>query len=132
LLTLRPLTDDDIGILVDRAVQDARGLAGSVRLGDAARSALVRLASGDARRALTALEAAAAVAGSRGGDEARDDEDDESAEDDGDAGTVTISEDDVAQAVDRALLRYDRQGDEHYDVISAFIKSIRGSDPDAA
>lgn len=120
LLTLQPLTDDDIGVLVDRAVADARGLNGGVSLSDEARSALVRLASGDARRALTGLEAAAAVALSHG-------------ESDGDAdGVPVVTADDVAQAVDKALLRYDRQGDEHYDVISAFIKSIRGSDPDAA
>ncbi|MCI1018152.1 replication-associated recombination protein A [Microbacterium sp. C5A9] len=116
LLTLQPLTDDDIGLLVDRAVTDARGLNGAVTLADDARAALIRLASGDARRALTGLEAAAAVALSRGGE--------------GDV--PEASADDVAQAVDKALLRYDRQGDEHYDVISAFIKSIRGSDPDAA
>ncbi|MGK3947641.1 replication-associated recombination protein A [Microbacterium sp. K2] len=116
LLTLQPLTDDDIGLLVDRAVTDARGLNGAVTLADDARAALIRLASGDARRALTGLEAAAAVALSKGED-----------------GTVpAATADDVAQAVDKALLRYDRQGDEHYDVISAFIKSIRGSDPDAA
>ncbi|WP_194763931.1 replication-associated recombination protein A [Microbacterium sp. UFMG61] len=120
LLTLQPLTDDDIGLLVDRAVTDARGLNGAVTLADDARAALIRLASGDARRALTGLEAAAAVALSRSGD-------------DGDESTVpSATADDVAQAVDKALLRYDRQGDEHYDVISAFIKSIRGSDPDAA
>jgi putative ATPase len=116
LLTLQPLTDDDIGILVDRAVADARGLNGAVALADEARAALIRLASGDARRALTGLEAAAAVAMSQADDGA----------------TPEVSADDVAQAVDKALLRYDRQGDEHYDVISAFIKSIRGSDPDAA
>ncbi|MDD7962570.1 replication-associated recombination protein A [Microbacterium thalli] len=114
LLTLQPLSDDDLGGLIDRAVTDARGLAGSVSLDDEARSALVRLASGDARRALTSLEAAATMA------EPVDDE------------TPRITADHVAQAVDRALLRYDRQGDEHYDVISAFIKSIRGSDVDAA
>ncbi|PKI92966.1 recombinase RarA [Actinomycetales bacterium SN12] len=116
LLTLKPLTDDDIGVLLDRAVTDARGLAGAVAVSDDARAALIRLASGDARRALTGLEAAAAVALSK--------------QEDGDG--VVVSDEDVAQAVDRALLRYDRQGDEHYDVISAFIKSIRGSDPDAA
>lgn len=119
LLTLQPLTDDDIALLIDRAIDDARGLGGAARIDDAARSALVRLASGDARRALTGLEAAAAVAASH-----------HEISDDGEA--AQISADDVAQAVDRALLRYDRQGDEHYDVISAFIKSIRGSDPDAA
>ncbi len=114
LLTLKPLTDDDIGVLLDRAIRDARGLNDAVAVDDEARASLIRLASGDGRRALTGLEAAAAVALSRGDDEA------------------TVTADDVAQAVDRALLRYDRQGDEHYDVISAFIKSIRGSDPDAA
>lgn len=134
LLTLQPLTDDDIGVLVDRAVVDARGLNGAVALSAEARAALIRLASGDARRALTGLEAGAAVALSHAS--AADDEPDEASDGDSvdaDAATVPeVSADDVAQAVDKALLRYDRQGDEHYDVISAFIKSIRGSDPDAA
>ncbi|WP_394685920.1 replication-associated recombination protein A [uncultured Microbacterium sp.] len=141
LLTLRPLGDDDLGALVDRAVTDPRGLAGRVVLDDDARAALVRLASGDARRALTALEAAASVAGDDAGapaPAARDDDEDE--DDEQDPGPFTgegdelpvITADHIAQAVDRALLRYDRQGDEHYDVISAFIKSVRGSDPDAA
>ena len=129
LLTLQPLTDDDIGLLIERAIADARGLGGAVELSPEARSALIRLASGDARRALTGLEAAAAVALS-GPSRERPDGGDESDEDE--AAVPVISDDDVAQAVDRALLRYDRQGDEHYDVISAFIKSIRGSDPDAA
>ncbi|MGC0370866.1 replication-associated recombination protein A [Microbacterium sp. SLBN-111] len=134
LLTLRPLGDDDLGALVDRAVTDPRGLADRVVLSDEARAALVRLASGDARRALTALEAAASVAAD---DAARDDEDepgDDEDDDDTDADDPrpVITGDHIAQAVDRALLRYDRQGDEHYDVISAFIKSIRGSDADAA
>jgi putative ATPase len=121
LLTLKPLTDDDLRMLLDRAVTDPRGLSGAVALGDEARDALVRLASGDARRALTALEAAASLA-------IPDEDEDE----DDDAGIPEITSEHVAQAVDRALLRYDRQGDEHYDVISAFIKSIRGSDVDAA
>lgn len=120
LLTLKPLTDEDLGVLIDRAVVDPRGLADAATLLPEARDALVRLASGDARRALTAMEAAASIAAG-----AADLESDESA-------VVSITADDVAQAVDRALLRYDRQGDEHYDVISAFIKSIRGSDVDAA
>ncbi|SBS75119.1 replication-associated recombination protein A [uncultured Microbacterium sp.] len=111
LLTLQTLTDADLGVLIDRAVADARGLAGAVELAPEARAALIQLASGDARRALTALEAAASMP-------------------EGDAAVITAEH--VAQAVDRALLRYDRQGDEHYDVISAFIKSIRGSDVDAA
>ncbi|MFB8190604.1 replication-associated recombination protein A [Microbacterium sp. NPDC055988] len=132
LLTLQPLTDDDIGVLVDRAVVDARGLNGAVALSAEARAALIRLASGDARRALTGLEAGAAVALSHAS--AAVDQQDQAAEDVSDetATVPEVSADDVAQAVDKALLRYDRQGDEHYDVISAFIKSIRGSDPDAA
>jgi putative ATPase len=115
LLTLHPLGDDDVGALVDRALTDPRGLDGAVTLAPDARAALVRLSSGDARRALTALDAAASVHA-----------------DDDDEGVPTVTADDVAQAVDKALLRYDRQGDEHYDVISAFIKSIRGSDVDAS
>jgi putative ATPase len=124
LLTLQPLTDEDLGMLLDRAVSDARGLGGSVTLLPEARDALVRLASGDARRALTALEAAASLAEPVAGEsENSDDASDDAPE---------ITADHVASAVDRALLRYDRQGDEHYDVISAFIKSIRGSDVDAS
>jgi putative ATPase len=116
LLTLQPLGDDDLALLIDRAVTDARGLADSVKLEDEARAAIVRLASGDARRALTALEAAATAV-------LADAEDDD---------IPSISAELVAATVDRALLRYDRQGDEHYDVISAFIKSVRGSDVDAS
>ena len=120
LLTLEQLSDDDVGLLIDRAVTDARGLADAVILTPEARAALIRLSSGDARRALTALEAAAFSATA-----STDlDEDDPS--------KPIITDEIVSLAVDRALLRYDRQGDEHYDVISAFIKSIRGSDADAA
>ena len=112
LLTLESLTDDDVrGVLVG-AITDPRGLDGQVEVADDALDHLVRLAGGDARRALTYLEAAAGAAVATGGT------------------TVTL---DVAEtAVDRAAVRYDRQGDQHYDVISAFIKSIRGSDVDAA
>jgi putative ATPase len=125
LLTLEQLSDDDLGIVVDRAVSDARGLDGRIRLDPDARSAIVRLASGDARRALTALEASAGSILASTTPPASDG-----------SGTTSevplITEETVAQAVDRALLRYDRNGDEHYDVISAFIKSIRGSDVDAS
>jgi putative ATPase len=121
LLTLEPLSDVDLAELIDRAIVDERGLGARVTIDDDARDAIVRLASGDARRALTALEAAASVARAAESDES------------GDAATrATITSEIVARAVDRALLRYDRQGDEHYDVISAFIKSVRGSDVDAA
>ena len=116
LLTLEVLSNEDLGTLVDRAVVDPRGLADKVVLENEARSLIIRLASGDARRALTALEAAALSASSTT-------EADEK---------PIVTADIVAMAVDRALLRYDRNGDEHYDVISAFIKSIRGSDVDAA
>ncbi|MDY0912083.1 replication-associated recombination protein A [Rathayibacter festucae] len=150
LLTLNTLDDDDLGLLVDRALHDERGLRDSVRLDDEARASIVRLASGDARRALTALEAAATSARSEAREADRvarasavegDDEDDDEDDDDEDPAEPAEAEEPelplitvevVARAVDRALLRYDRNGDEHYDVISAFIKSIRGSDVDAA
>ena len=125
LLTLELLTDDDLGVLVDRALEDARGLAGRVELEPEARAAIIRLASGDARRALTALEAAAVAASQT---VAETDEATDAVE----PSKSVITADVVARAVDRALLRYDRNGDEHYDVISAFIKSVRGSDVDAA
>ena len=121
LLTLEPLSDLDLAELIDRAIVDDRGLAARVTIENDAREAIVRLASGDARRALTALEAAASVARAAQSDEPN-----------GAVTPATITTEIVASAVDRALLRYDRQGDEHYDVISAFIKSIRGSDVDAA
>jgi putative ATPase len=141
LLTLEQLDDDDLGVLVDRAVADDRGLGGRFALDDDARAMIIRLASGDARRALTALEAAAVSAQADASGKARaaaEDDDDEDEDEDGDAAPaedpapIPISTEQVALAVDRALLRYDRNGDEHYDVISAFIKSIRGSDVDAA
>lgn len=149
LLTLELLSDEDLAVLVDRAVADPRGLAGAVELESEARAAIVRLASGDARRALTALEASsvaamgvAADAARETGDDAveRDDDDDDDDDDDANAHEAdaaapprpVITAELVARAVDRALLRYDRNGDEHYDVISAFIKSVRGSDVDAS
>lgn len=115
LLTLEALSDDDLGILVDRAVTDPRGLDDRIELDPEARATIIRLASGDARRALTALEAAALSASATNTE-----------------GKPVVLAETVALAVDRALLRYDRNGDEHYDVISAFIKSVRGSDVDAA
>lgn len=116
LLTLEELSDEDLGTLIDRAVVDPRGLNGAVTVTDEARRAIISLSSGDARRALTALEAAALSASASHKGRSR----------------PAITAEAVSTVVDRALLRYDRQGDEHYDVISAFIKSVRGSDPDAA
>jgi putative ATPase len=112
LLTLRALGDDQVRRLLRRAVTDERGLGGAVTLAADAEDHLVRLASGDVRKALTALEAAAATALAMGTTEI----------------DVPIAE----KAVDVAAVRYDRDGDAHYDVTSAFIKSMRGSDPDAA
>ncbi|HXA63244.1 MAG TPA: replication-associated recombination protein A, partial [Streptosporangiaceae bacterium] len=112
LLTLQPLSDDDVREVIRRALAEPepRGFGGTVSLDEEAADHLVRLAGGDARRTLTYLEAAAL--GVPAGDEV----------------TVEMLE----QAVDRAMVRYDRAGDQHYDVISAFIKSMRGSDVDAA
>ncbi|MFC7406163.1 replication-associated recombination protein A [Georgenia alba] len=112
MLTLRPLTDRHVRDLVARALTDERGLGGAMRLEDDAADHLVRLAGADARKALTILEAAAGSADA--------------------AGEETISLDAVERAIDVAAVRYDRAGDQHYDVISAFIKSMRGSDVDAA
>jgi putative ATPase len=110
LLRLHPLGDPDLRLVIDRAITDERGLNGSVSLDDEAAEQLLRLAGGDARRALTYLEAAALGLP--------------------DGGVIDPAV--LARAVDRAAVRYDRAGDQHYDVISAFIKSIRGSDVDAA
>ncbi|MBT2594910.1 replication-associated recombination protein A [Arthrobacter sp. ISL-72] len=118
LLTLRPLTDADIEGLIQRAVADSRGLNGKVKLSDEALAHLVRLSGGDARRALTALEAAAGVAFGDADDAAE--------------GPVSVELPHTERALDVAAVRYDRAGDQHYDVASAFIKSIRGSDVDAA
>lgn len=116
LLTLEPLQDDELRTLLTRAIRDPRGFDDTISVEEEALDALVQLASGDARRALTGLEAAGASA---------------LASKDGDNVPVVTAEI-VSVSVDRALLRYDKNGDQHYDVISAFIKSIRGSDPDAA
>ena len=114
VLTLQSLTDDDLGVLLDRAVSDPRGLGGAIDLSPEARDHLLRIAGGDARRLLTALDAVAGLVTSTRGPGA----------------TVTLE--DVEAAVLTAAVRYDRDGDQHYDVISAFIKSVRGSDVDAA
>ena len=121
LLTLRPLGADDVGALIDRALADERGLAGAVGIDGAARERIVRLAGSDARKSLTVLEAAAGMVLAAPG---------RSAEGEG-AGAPLITPADVERAADATAVRYDRAGDQHYDVVSAFIKSMRGSDPDA-
>lgn len=118
LLTLKPLTDADVEALLLRAVEDHRGLDSAVELSTEALAHLVRLSGGDARRALTALEAAAGVAFGDAEDTER--------------GPVQVELKHTERALDVAAVRYDRAGDQHYDVASAFIKSIRGSDVDAA
>lgn len=132
LLTLQPLEDDDITVLLKRAVEDERGLGGSVEVTDDALDHLVRMAAGDARRALTVLEAAAGtVLAEARGPEGDQEADDIEVDEDEDA-RPAISVGDVERAADVAAVRYDRAGDQHYDVASALIKSIRGSDVNAA
>ncbi|HET9755728.1 MAG TPA: replication-associated recombination protein A [Candidatus Limnocylindrales bacterium] len=122
---LEPLTDDDVATVVRRALEDEeRGLAGvlgpdgGVALANEAFDHLVGLAGGDARAALNILEGAVALAEAEG---VRDK-----------AGKVAPRLEDVEAAAQQRVLAYDRAGDGHYDTVSAFIKSLRGNDPDAA
>ncbi|CAM2932282.1 replication-associated recombination protein A [Actinomyces slackii] len=122
LLTLRPLEAEDVAAVVDRALADERGLGGRVGITQEAREQVARMAGSDARKALTVLEAAAGAVLA-----------DPGARTPGEQGEAAplIAVEDVERAADAAAVRYDRAGDQHYDVISAFIKSMRGSDPDA-
>jgi putative ATPase len=115
VFVLKALTDEDIGVIVDRALSDReRGLGNQkIRLEPEAREALITLSNGDARSALGTLEFAASAAPEVDGER-------------------VISKQIVADAMQRRMISYDKGGDQHYDVISAFIKSIRASDPDAA
>src|SRR5689334_10387998 len=131
LLTLESLTDDDISLLLDRALSDERGLNGEFELAQDARDHLLRMAGGDARRALTYLEAAAGGARAKH-DQAVKYEQATDGTPDEPPGRAVIDLVTLETAVDRAAVRYDRAGDQHYDVASALIKSIRGSDVDAA
>jgi putative ATPase len=119
LLRLQSLTDEDIAAVLDLAVADERGLGGELVLEDEARDHIVRLAGGDARRSLTYLEAAAGAARAKGAAT-------------GSSAKPVIDVETAETAADQAAVRYDRDGDQHYDVVSAFIKSVRGSDADAA
>jgi len=107
---LAGLGAEEVGEIVAHALADERGLAGRVSLTDEAHAGLLELSGGDARQALNILESAAAVAGA------------------GDA----LSREAIAEAAQQRLLAYDRVGDQHYEAASAFIKSMRGNDPDAA
>ena len=115
VVTLTSLADVDVAALIRRAVVDPRGLGGRVEISDDAVAVLAQFAMGDARRALTALEAAAAGVRSQAKD-----------------ARPLLEVENIERAVQHAALRYDKDGDQHYDVVSAFIKSVRGSDPDAA
>ncbi len=110
LLTLRPLGEEDIVVLIDRALTDERGFGGRWTIDEDARACLVRLAGADARKSLTLLEAAVGAAS--------------------ETGASRIAVEHVEAAANHALVRWDK--DQHYDVASAFIKSMRGSDVDAA
>ena len=145
LLRVHSLEQSDIEHLIDRALADPRGFGGAAVIDADARAHLAAVSGGDARRSLTSLEAAAAIAFSE--TEQASAESARSAEDLADladpagesgekstkpAAPVRITLVHATEAVDRAAIRYDRSGDQHYDVVSAFIKSMRGSDADAA
>lgn len=145
LLRVHSLEQSDIERLIDRALADPRGFDGAAVIDEDARAHLAAVSGGDARRSLTSLEAAAAIAFSeaeqvsvestRSAEDLADSEDPagESGEKASEpAVPVRITLAHATEAVDRAAIRYDRSGDQHYDVVSAFIKSMRGSDADAA
>lgn len=145
LLRVHSLEQSDIEQLIDRALADPRGFDGAAVIDEDARAHLAAVSGGDARRSLTSLEAAAAIAFSEAEqvsvESARSAEDSADPTDSADpagekdpepAAPVRITLAHATEAVDRAAIRYDRSGDQHYDVVSAFIKSMRGSDADAA
>ena len=110
VVELKPIGDDGVRTILERAVEDERGLKGEVAVSEEAMEAIVVSAGGDARQALTTLELAAALVEPGG----------------------TVGVDEAREATPHRQLVYDKDGDTHYDVISAFIKSMRGGDPDAA
>lgn len=117
VVELEHLGDDDVRRLLHRALEAPQGLAGAYSMDEDTMSAVCSLAAGDARAALTTLELSSQIAVSR-----------EAGED----GRRAITLEDIQVANPRRGLTYDKSGDMHYDIISAFIKSMRGSDPDAA
>lgn len=154
LLRVHSLEQSDIEHLIDRALADPRGFGGAAVIDADARAHLAAVSGGDARRSLTSLEAAAAIAFSEAeaagnnpsetateeadsadpdtANSSEDSEDPAGEKDPEPAAPVRITLAYATEAVDRAAIRYDRSGDQHYDVVSAFIKSMRGSDADAA
>lgn len=131
VVRLEGLTDDDVRAIVGRALKDGeRGLGGTAKLSDEAEGILVQLAGGDARRALNILERAAfagATAPKASFAEAAT-----SAEASAAKGLKLITKEIIQSAAQQSVVQYDKAGDAHYDTISAFIKSLRGSDADAA
>lgn len=119
VVKLESLEPDDLKTLITRALESEHGLKGEVKASDEAINEIIRMAGGDGRKTLTILEAAA---GAVTGDKERKKG----------ARKPTITPDIVSKVMDSATVRYDKDGDDHYDVASAFIKSMRGSDPDAA
>jgi len=116
LVELKPLSSEDIRKIIHRALSDKeRGLGGqNIILEKEAEDEIIRFASGDARVALNTLELASFIANPD------------------DNGIIRIDLKVIEEVTQKRIFRYDQKGDEHYHVISAFIKSIRGSDPDAA
>lgn len=114
IIELQNLTDEDIARVLAQALTDERGLAGAYTLDDEAQQAIITLAGGDARSALTTLELASELTKPAK------------------KGAAVITKEAVTKATPHRNLPYDKNKDMHYDIISAFIKSMRGSDPDAA
>lgn len=112
LVVLEPLSDEDLRKIIRRAVEHPDGFGGKIRVEDQAEEKIIQFASGDARRALNILENAALMAEGEN--------------------RQTISANDVVKVIESTVHYYDKSGDYHYDFISAFIKSLRASDPDAA
>ncbi len=108
VLTLRGLEEEELRTLLRRAIADPRGLDGKVQVDDDAVAFIAMIAAGDARKALTALEVAAKYGGAH------------------------VTREGAEEAVQQRTLLYDKGGEEHFNVVSAFIKSMRGSDPDGA
>lgn len=126
VVELEHLSNDDIASLIRRALTAPQGLAGAYSASDEVVDAICMLAAGDARSALTTLELASEMA------LVRSDSDDNAGRETGGSAPIEITFDDVRMANPRRGLSYDKAGDMHYDIISAFIKSMRGGDPDAA
>ena len=132
VVELQPLDDESLGRMLDHAVEAPEGLDGAFELTPEAREEIIRLAGGDGRAALTSLELASQMAAPADGEGPGDGSGAGTEKDAAPARPIPITAEHVLEANPRRGLSYDKSGDMHYDVISAFIKSMRGSDPDAA